>query len=270
MNAKKSKQDRETLPISSSIKHGARYFLNDNFEEGRGVTNFPLFTGYELFIVFETLGLKQSSCSTSLLFFLLFHWLKIIESISISVFSWETAKPRTSVTLLQFYAVSISNFSEVFVAYRAAMLFFVKSVNHLKNMKNSFIRVQKSNWNITGENRSLSIAFKPRVQFLMPKNLAVNHLLLEAVPNFQTWTASEDRADVTFSGLRLTMKNLKLKSLKANPQQWKGAVIVIIIYSHLNLFFRFWLPRDPQLVLHNQLALAKFGRRLRSVVKWRQ
>ena len=31
LNAKKSRQDRETLPISSSIEHDARYFLNDDF-----------------------------------------------------------------------------------------------------------------------------------------------------------------------------------------------------------------------------------------------
>lgn len=41
LNAKKSQQDRETLPISSPIEHGARYFLNDNFKERQEATNFP-------------------------------------------------------------------------------------------------------------------------------------------------------------------------------------------------------------------------------------
>lgn len=41
LNAKKSRQDRETLPISSPIEHDARYFLDDDFKKRQETTNFP-------------------------------------------------------------------------------------------------------------------------------------------------------------------------------------------------------------------------------------
>ena len=44
LNAKKSRQDRETLPISSSIElSDARYFLNDDFKKRQETTNFPYY-----------------------------------------------------------------------------------------------------------------------------------------------------------------------------------------------------------------------------------
>lgn len=42
LNAKKSRQDGETLPISSPIEHDARYFLNNDFKKRQETTNFPL------------------------------------------------------------------------------------------------------------------------------------------------------------------------------------------------------------------------------------
>ena len=42
LNAKKSRQDRETLPISSPIEHSTRYFPNDDFKKRQKATNFPL------------------------------------------------------------------------------------------------------------------------------------------------------------------------------------------------------------------------------------
>ena len=41
-------------------------------------------------------------------------------------------------------------------------------------------------------------------------------------------------------------------------------------FIHSKLFLLFWLAKIPRLILHNQLALIKFGRDLRSPVKWRQ
>ena len=91
--------------------------------------------------------------------------------------------------------------------------------NCLKNIKNSLIRVQKSHWHVTGGCRNLSLALKREaVQFLKAKNLAVNHLPLEAFLAFQTWTANckRDRKTVVtwhpqVCRLPLTMKNLMLK-----------------------------------------------------------
>ena len=56
-----------------------------------------------------------------------------------------------------------------------------------KNRKNSLIRDQKSNKHIAIGYIKLVRAFKcETVQFLVPKNLAVNHLPLEAFPAVQT------------------------------------------------------------------------------------
>ena len=41
-------------------------------------------------------------------------------------------------------------------------------------------------------------------------------------------------------------------------------------YHSFKTFFPFLIASSPQLILHNQLALTKFRRRLRSAVKWRQ
>ena len=41
-------------------------------------------------------------------------------------------------------------------------------------------------------------------------------------------------------------------------------------YHSFKNFFPFLIASNPQLILHNQLALTKFRRRLRSAVKWRQ
>lgn len=58
LNAKKSRQDRETLPISSPIEHSTRYFLNDDFKKRQETTNFSPITGYLSFTVLETTGLE--------------------------------------------------------------------------------------------------------------------------------------------------------------------------------------------------------------------
>ena len=57
----------------------------------------------------------------------------------------------------------------------------------LKNINNSLIRVLKSNKYIAGGYRNLFLDFKREaVQFLKAKNLAVNHLPLEALLAVET------------------------------------------------------------------------------------
>ena len=71
-------------------------------------------------------------------------------------------------------------------------------VHHLyrpKNRNNSLIRDQKSNKHIANGYKKLVCVFKREdVQFsVATKNLAVNHLSLEALPAVQTWTANCER-----------------------------------------------------------------------------
>ena len=59
--------------------------------------------------------------------------------------------------------------------------------NRPKKRIHSLIRDQKSNKDIAKGYKKLVRAFKREtVQFLVAKNLAVNHLPLEALPAFQT------------------------------------------------------------------------------------
>ena len=130
-----------------------------------------------------------------------------------SGFSLETAnrERQFAVSRLQFHVDSTSNINKAFVVWWHHVVFRQVGVlhfNRLKNIKNSLIWVQTSNWHITGGCRNLSFAFKrDAVQFLTAKNLAINHFPLEALP------ALQDCGHVTFSGLLSTMKNLILKPL---------------------------------------------------------
>ena len=127
--------------------------------------------------------------------------------------------------------------------------------NCLKNIKNSLIRVQKSHWHVTGGCRNLSLALKREaVQFLIAKNLAVNHSPLEALLTFQIWTANckrDRKILVTWHPqvcrLPLTMKNLMLK-VSNNDIEFGKAVALVIFYVGsflatnfllLNVFSRF-------------------------------
>ena len=86
-----------------------------------------------------------------------------------------------------------------------------------KNRNNSLIRDQKSNKHIANGYKKLVHTFKREaVQFFVAKNLAVNHLPLEALPAVQTWTAickSDRKAVVTwyFGVCGFPSKNLMLK-----------------------------------------------------------
>ena len=95
-------------------------------------------------------------------------------------------------------------------------------VNHFtcpKISNNSLVRDQKSNKHIANGYKNLVHTFKREaVQFLVAKNVAVNHLPLEALPAVQTWTANckrDRKAVVTWHfavcGLQFPMKNLMLK-----------------------------------------------------------
>ena len=139
-----------------------------------------------------------------------------LETFSIRFF-FGNCKPRTAVCG---YALAVSrwpyfnvdsNFNKALFVWWHHVVFRQVAVLHfnlVKNIKNSLIWVQTSNWQITGGCRNLSLAFKREaVQFLIAKNLAINHFLLEALAAFQ------DCGHVTFSGLPLTMKNLMVKSL---------------------------------------------------------
>ena len=77
---------------------------------------------------------------------------------------------------------------------------------------NSLIRDQKSNKHIANGCKKLVHTFKREAaQFLVAKNLALNHLPLEALPAVQTWTANckRHRKAVTFCGLRLAVSHEK-------------------------------------------------------------
>jgi len=160
------------------------------------------------------------------------------------------------------------------------MLFFVKSpyftyfgyrrctVYRLKNIKNSFIRVQKSNWHITGTCRNLSITFKARVQFLMPKKPCRKSVIITAGSSSSSANVNCKRKTVVtwhslVCCLLLTMK--VSHSVLTTMERCSNSN-----YHSFKIFFPFLIASSPQLILHNQLALTKFRRRLRSVVKWRQ
>ena len=127
--------------------------------------------------------------------------------------------------------------------------------NCLKNVKNSLIRVQKSHWHVTGGCKNLSLALKREaVQFLIAKNLTVNHLPPKALLAFQTWTANckRDRKTVVtwhpqVCRLPLAMKNLMLKVSNNDIEFGKvGALVILYVGSFLatnflllNVFSRF-------------------------------
>ena len=118
--------------------------------------------------------------------------------------------------------------------------------NCLENIKNSLIRVQKSHWHVTGGCRNLSLALKREaVQFLIAKNLVLNHLLLEALLAFQTWTANckRDRKTVVtwhpqVCLFPLTMKNQMLKVSNNDIEFGKaGALVILYVGSFLGTYF---------------------------------
>jgi len=95
----------------------------------------------------------------------------------------------------------------------------VHHFNRPKISNNSLIRDQKSNKHIANGYKKLVHTFKREaVQLFVAKNLAVNHLPLEALPAVQTWTANckrDRKAVVTWHfavcGLPFPTKNLMLK-----------------------------------------------------------
>ena len=65
--------------------------------------------------------------------------------------------------------------------FSATILFFGKA--KMRHLNYSILRVQKSDKHKAGEYKNLSASLKREtVQFAMAKNLAVNHLPLEASP----------------------------------------------------------------------------------------
>ena len=101
-------------------------------------------------------------------------------------------KLQFAVTRLQFQVAEISNFRKAFIVYCSVPPFFFGQVevHHFyrpKNRNNSLIEVQKFNKHMQTDIKKLVRAFKREaVQFLMAKNLTVNHLPLEALPAVQT------------------------------------------------------------------------------------
>ena len=72
------------------------------------------------------------------------------------------------------------------------------------------MRVQKSNQYIASRYRNLFLDFKREaVQFLKAKNLAVNHLPLEALLAGKLQTRPQDRGHVTSSGLPFAVNHEK-------------------------------------------------------------
>ena len=91
--------------------------------------------------------------------------------------------------------------------------------NRPKISNNSLIRDQKSNKQFANRCKKLVHTCKREaVQFFVAKNLAINHLPLEALPMVQTWTANckrDSKAVVMWHfvvcGLQFPMKDLMLK-----------------------------------------------------------
>lgn len=84
LNAKKSRQDRETLPISSSIElSDARYFLNDDFKKRQETNNFPLLQDISASLFWKQQVLNYSGAVDNFYFLtkpeLLFHFIALLE-----------------------------------------------------------------------------------------------------------------------------------------------------------------------------------------------
>ena len=80
--------------------------------------------------------------------------------------------------------------------------------NRPKLSNNSLIRDQKSNKHIANGYKKLVHTFKREaVQIFVAKNLAVNHLSLEALPAVQT--LPQGRGHVTFCGLPFAVSHEK-------------------------------------------------------------
>lgn len=112
LNAKKFRQDRETLPISSPIEHSTRYFPNDDFKKRQETTNFPLLQDISASLFWKQQVLNYSGAVDNYYFLtkLLFHFIALLElpliennrNLYYHFFSWETAKPRTGVHFCSF------------------------------------------------------------------------------------------------------------------------------------------------------------------------
>ena len=183
LNAKKFRQDRETLPISSPIEHSTRYFPNDDFKKRQETNNFPLLQDISASLFWKQQVLNQSGAVDNFYFLtkpeLLFHFIALLElpliennrNLYYHFFSWETAKPRTAVHFCSFTLSGFRILTKCLQYIRLPCCFSSSlrssltgyrrcTVYRLKNMKNSLVRVQKSNWHYTGGCRNLLLAFK--------------------------------------------------------------------------------------------------------------
>lgn len=160
LNAKKSRQDRETLPISSSIEHDARYFLNDDFKKRQETTNFPLLQDISASLFWKQQVLNYSGAVDNYYFLtkLLFHFIALLElpliennrNLYYHFFSWETAKPRTAVHFCSFTLSGFRILTKRLLyvrlpccfssSLRSSLTGYTRCTGYpLKNMKNSFI-----------------------------------------------------------------------------------------------------------------------------------
>ena len=161
LNAKKSRQDRETLPILSSIElSDARYFLNDDFKKRQETTNFPLLQDISASLFWKQQVLNYSGAVDNYYFLpkLLFHFIALLElpltennrNLYYHFFSWETAKPRTAVHFCSFTLSGFRILTKRLLyvrlpccfssSLRSSLTGYRRCTGYpLKNMKNSFI-----------------------------------------------------------------------------------------------------------------------------------
>ena len=110
--------------------------------------------------------------------------------------------------------------------FSAAIVFHQVEVHHShrpKNRNNSLIQDQKSNKYIAnGYKNQVRVFKREAVQFLMAKNIAVNHLLLEALPAVQTWTANckRDRKALVTWQFVVCLENHDAKGLYCVISAW--------------------------------------------------
>lgn len=160
LNAKKSRQDRETLPISSSIEHDARYFLNDDFKKRQETTNFPLLQDISASLFWKQQVLNYSGAVDNYYFLtkLLFHFITLLEFPLIEnnrnfIITFFLGKPPNRELQYIFAFFSLSGFRiltkrSLYIRLPCCFSSSLRSsltgyrrctVYRLKNMKNSFI-----------------------------------------------------------------------------------------------------------------------------------
>ena len=176
--------------------------------------HFPLKSYSPWSLVSSTIGLTQNFHRTVLL-----CWEGWDISLILFPLSCETHRQFDYNLSNNWWFVIFNFFKIMFQMSHYQWLHMVHHFNRPKLSNNSLTGDQNSNKHIANGYKKLVYTFKREaVQFFGVKNLAVNHLPLEALHAVQTWTANckrDRKAEVTWHfavcGLPFPMKNVMLK-----------------------------------------------------------